>query len=107
MVDGGEHCAFHLVPVEWAPQHYPPASRACSGEPPALRTIVLAPGETYSAELDLSEPRWHVLAGGAQVEIGALPGIAQFRIEYRAAGAGSVWRGRMASQAFNASGAID
>ena len=107
VVDAGEHCAFRLVPVEWAPQPYPPASRACSGEQPAPRTIALAPGETYSAELDLSEPRWHVLANGKPAEIGALPGIAQFRIEYRAAGAGSVWRGRMASQAFNASGVID
>jgi uncharacterized membrane-anchored protein len=107
VVDAGEHCAFHLVAVEWAPQPYPPASRPCSGEQPAPRTIALAPGEAYSAELDLSEPRWHVLAGGKPVEIGALPGLAQFRIEYRAAGAGSVWRGRMASQAFNASGVID
>jgi len=107
VVDAGEHCAFRLVPVEWAPQPYPPASRACSGEQPAPRTIALAPGETYSAELDLSEPRWHVLANGKPAEIGALPGVAQFRIEYRAAGAGPAWRGRMASQAFNASGVID
>jgi hypothetical protein len=51
-----------------------------------------------------------VLAGGKPVEIGALPGLAQFRIEYRApasAAGNSLWRGRMASQAFNASGVID
>jgi hypothetical protein len=75
-----------------------------------VRTIELAPGETYSVELDLSAPRWHVLAGGKPVEIGALPGLAQFRIEYRApasAAGNSLWRGRMASQAFNASGVID
>jgi uncharacterized membrane-anchored protein len=107
VVDAGEHCAFHLVPVEWAPQPYPPASRACGVEQPAPRTIALAPGSTYSAELDLSEPRWHVLAGGAPAEIGALPGVAQFRIEYRGAGDRPVWRGRIASQAFNASGVID
>jgi hypothetical protein len=114
VADAGEHCAFQLVPVEWAPQPYAPASRACGGGQPAARTIALAPGEAYSAELDLSEPRWHVLAGGKPVEIGALPGLAQFRIEYRtpdaaeaAAGEGSLWRGRMASQAFNATGVID
>lgn len=114
VADAGEHCAFHLVPVEWAPQRYPPAPGACSGAQPAVRTIALAPEQTYSAELDLSEPRWHVLANGKPAEIGALPGLAQFRIEYRspdpaaaAAGEAPLWRGRMASQAFNASGVID
>lgn len=114
VADAGEHCAFQLVQVEWAPQPHPTASQACGGQQPAVRTIALAPGQTYSAELDLSEPRWHVVAGGKAVEIGALPGLAQFRIEYRTpdsaaatAGEGSLWRGRMASQAFNASGVID
>lgn len=113
VADAGEHCAFHLVTAEWTPQAYPQAAAACAA-PPAPSAIALAPGERYSAELDLSEPRWHVLAGGKPVEIGALPGITQFRIEYRApeaaapaAGAGPLWRGRMASQAFNASGVID
>jgi uncharacterized membrane-anchored protein len=109
VADAEEHCAFQLVPVEWAPQPYAPASQACGGQP-AVRTIELAPGQTYSVELDLSEPRWHVLAAGKPVEIGALPGLAQFRVEYRApaaAGGESLWRGRIASQAFNASGVID
>jgi uncharacterized membrane-anchored protein len=111
VADAGEHCAFQLVQVEWGGPRYPPASPGCGGEQPAVRTVALAPGQAYSAELDLSEPRWHVLAGGKPVEIGALPGIAQFRIEYRTPqGAGAeaaLWRGRMASQAFNASGVID
>lgn len=113
VVDAGEHCAFHLVPVAWAPQPYAPASQACAGVPPAAQVITLAPGQTYSAELDLSEPRWHVLAGDKAVEIGELQAGAQFRIEYRAlepaaaAGASSLWRGRIASQAFNANGIID
>lgn len=112
VVDSGEHCAFHLVAVEWTPLPYPPASQACNGAPPAGEAITLAPGETYSAEMDLSEPRWHVLATGKAVEIGALPARAQFRIEYRApapaaADDRSLWRGRMASQAFNANGVVD
>lgn len=111
VADAGENCAFRLVQVEWGGPSYPPASPGCGGEQPAVRAIALAPGQAYSAELDLSEPRWHVLAGGKPVEIGALPGIAQFRIEYRTPqGAGAeatLWRGRMASQAFNASGVID
>jgi len=114
LADAGEHCAFRLVPVAGAPKPYPPASRACDDPAPAAQAIALAPGETYSAELDLSEPRWHVLVDGKPAEIGALRGFVQFRIEYRApepapaATAGApLWQGRMASQAFNASGAID
>lgn len=111
VADAGEHCAFHLVPVEWAAQAHPMASPVCAGTPEA-RVVALGPGQTYSVDLDLSEPRWHVLADGKPLEIGALPGFSQFRIEYRppdaaAAGDGTLWRSRMASQAFNASGAID
>lgn len=114
VADAGEHCAFRLVPVAWTAKPYPPASPVCESSGAAAQAIALAPGETYSAELDLSEPRWQVLADGNPAEIGALRGFAQFRIEYRtpepapAAAAGApLWRGRMASQAFNASGAID
>ncbi|MEO8719153.1 MAG: hypothetical protein ABI423_13130, partial [Burkholderiales bacterium] len=111
VADAGEHCAFHLVPVAWTGQAYPPVGQAC-GDAPEARAITLAPGESYSVELDLSEPRWYVVANGKPLEIGALPGFPQFRIEYRTpdpapAGAGPLWRGRLASQAFNASGAID
>jgi hypothetical protein len=55
-----------------------------------------------------------VVSDGKQVEIGALTGLAQFRIEYRApeasalpAGTTNVWHGRLASQSFNASGVVD
>jgi uncharacterized membrane-anchored protein len=112
LADMGEHCAFHLVPVEWTPQPYTPASQACSDVRSAAEIIALAPGQIYSVDLDLSEPRWHVLAAGKAVEIGALQALAQFRVEYRAPATAAaaerpVWRGRMASQAFNANGVID
>jgi len=112
IADADEYCAFHLVPVTWARQSHPPASQACSAAPPASRTITLAPGETHSVELDLTEPRWHVLDGGNAVEMGALRALAQFRIEYRTpeevpAGDQTLWRGRLASQSFNANGIID
>lgn len=115
LVDPGDHCAFHLVPVERAVEAFPPASASCSSGPATdANVITLAPDQTYSVDLDLSEPRWNVLAGGKPVEVGALSAAAQFRIEYRApeagavpAGAKDVWRGRMASQAFNAIGVID
>jgi len=115
VVDFADHCAFHLVPVEWAPAPQPPAAQTCnSAKPAAADVITLAPGQAHSVELDLSEPRWHVLKDGKAVEIGALQGLAQFRIEYRApepgvlpAEAKNVWNGRMASQSFNATGIID
>lgn len=115
VVDFADQCTFHLVPVEWAPTLHLPAVQSCNAaKPTAADVITLAPGQTHSVELDLSEPRWHVLEDGKPVEIGAVPGLAQFRIEYRAPEAGAlpaeamdVWRGRMASQAFNASGALD
>ena len=116
MVDLGDHCAYHLAPADWAPvNQHPPASRACDTvKGTSADVITLAAGEAHSVELDLSEPRWHVLKDGSPVEIGALLGFAQFRIEYRAPetegvpeGADNVWRGRMASQAFNANGVVD
>lgn len=88
-------------------------SAACQAvKATAADVITLAAGETHSVDLDLSEPRWHVLKDGQPVEIGALQGFEQFRIEYRASAAetpqaASIWRGRMASQAFNATGVID
>jgi len=112
IADAGEHCAFHLVPVAWATQPTPPVSPGCAGAPAEIRTITLAPEESYSVELDLSEPRWQVLEGGQAVEIGALRALTQFRIEYRtpegaAADDKALWRGRLASQSFNASGVVD
>lgn len=113
VVDFGDHCAFHLVSVEWAPVTQSPAVPTCNADKPsAADVIALAPGQVHSVELDLSEPRWHVLKDGKPVEIGALPGLAQFRVEYRAPAPGAleakdVWRGRMASQSFNANGIVD
>jgi uncharacterized membrane-anchored protein len=116
VADDTAHCTFHLVPVQWAaPAEQAILEQGCKeGTAIGLEVITLAPGQMHSVELDLSEPRWHVIDQGKVIEIGALPGFAQFRIEYRApqaaalpAGAQNVWQGRMASQAFNASGLID
>lgn len=113
VVDFADHCAFHLLPVEWIPTPQPSATQACNAaRPTAADVVTLAPGQAHSVELDLSEPRWHVLKDGKPMEIGALQGFSQFRIEYRVpetlpAEAKDVWRGRLASQAFNANGIID
>lgn len=114
LVDPPGHCTFRLVPVAWAPEAArAPAAPSCNAAE-AAHAITLGPGETHSVELDLAEPRWHVLHEGRPVEIGALEGFAQYRIEYGAAQAGElpaqavdVWRGRLASQAFNANGIVD
>lgn len=116
VVDPAYHCAFQLVPVQWVPvQPLPPTSPTCHAvKLTAADVITLAAGETHSVDLDLSEPRWHVLKDGQPVEIGALAGFEQYRIEYRASAlvgvppqATNIWRGRMASQAFNANGVVD
>lgn len=114
VIDFGQSCSFHLVPVEWAPPLGSAAAGCDGAKLTAADVITLAPGQSHSVELDLAEPRWHVLSDGKPVEIGELPGLAQFRIEYRApeasdlpAEAAHAWRGRMASQAFNANGIVD
>jgi uncharacterized membrane-anchored protein len=116
VVDFADHCAFHLVPVEWAPSVARPieAPGCKAARPGAADVIALAPGQSHSVELDLSEPRWHVLKDNKAMEMGALQGLAQYRIEYRAPQADvlppeakDVWRGRLPSQAFNANGIID
>jgi uncharacterized membrane-anchored protein len=117
VVDFGEHCAFRLVPAEWMPDAPRPSqAEACvTAKPTAASVITLSPGATHSVELDLAEPRWHLLKDGKPVEIGALPGLAMFRVEYHAPEPGALpaeaaptlWRGRIASQAFNANGIVD
>lgn len=119
VVDFGDHCAFQLVPADTAPQvptapQPVPAASCGAARPTAADVITLAPGQAHGVELDLTEPRWHVLKDGKPVEVGTLGGTPRFRIEYRApqpdalpAEAKHVWRGTMPSQAFNASGVVD
>jgi uncharacterized membrane-anchored protein len=116
IADFADHCAFRLVPVQSDPgaARVAEPTQCTSAKPGASDVITLAPGQSQAAEIDLSEPRWFVLdKDGKSVEAGTLPGFARYRIEYRApppgelAEATTLWRGRIASQAFNATGAID
>lgn len=117
VVDSADHCTFHLLPVQREGSPGPPAAYRCEAAATAAGALInLAPGQSHSVELDLSEARWHVLADGKPVEIGALQEplamVQRFRLEYRVPGtlpaeARGVWRGRIASQAFTARGAID
>jgi len=112
IADPGEHCALRLVASEWMMESLAPADTGCEGRPAAPSdVIVLAPGQSHGMELDLAEPRWHVLADGKATEIGALTRVTQFRIEYRApeglAATPALWQGRLASPRFNATGVVD
>ena len=111
VADPGEHCGFHLVFAGWGDPVHVPDERACASVDAAANVLTLPPSGSYSVDLDLSEPRWHVLKDGKPVEVGVLPGAARFRLEYRAPGAGvanpALWRGRLASAAFTASGVVD
>lgn len=112
IADTDRRCAFRLVAAGWSRTSYAPPVDDCAGQPGAPRVVALAPGDTYAVDLDLSDPRWHVLREGRAVEVGALPEMAQFRIEYRAprdvpAAAQAVWRGRLHTARFTGNGVVD
>ncbi len=117
IADPGPHCGFTMVAVNWSRQEYGPADHACE-------TVVwrdadlraLQPEQEYAVELELSEPRWHVIWSGSTMEIGALPSPEMFRIVYQAPAqaqtaspqsSGRLWLGELPSRAFNAVGRID
>jgi hypothetical protein len=121
LANPGNHCGFRLVAVESTSQDYLPADTSCNTVAPDKQALIkLQPEQEYAVELELSEPRWHVINGDKAQEIGALPTQEMFRIVYRSpdrAQLGSepaapgddynVWRGELPSQAFNAFGQID
>lgn len=117
LVNPGNNCGFDIVSVTWSQKDYVAADDTCDAIQPTDQNIVeLAPGQDYSIEIDLSEPRWHVSTGDAIDEIGRLADRDQFRIIYRApdtlvrntlSGAERVWRGYLPTRAFNAFGQLD
>jgi uncharacterized membrane-anchored protein len=118
LADPEDHCGFSLVSVEWASQDYPAADKSCDAFTVDKKALItLQPEQEYAVELELSEPRWHVIHEGKAREIGALPTQEMFRVIYRApadaqietlGGDGhTIWRGELPSRAFNASGQVD
>lgn len=117
LVDPGEHCGFTLEPAAGTHRAFEPAYTGCRGvQPGDADVVVLSPEAEYSVELDLTEPRWHVLADGAAAEIGAVADWERFRIVYRSPEtkhigmireAHLVWSGHLPSRAFNAFGRVD
>jgi uncharacterized membrane-anchored protein len=109
LADSPDHCAFRLLPAGWNETPYEPAAVAC--DVTTVQVTELAPGQSFVVDLDLATSRWHVLREGKPVEVGALPAGAMFRVEYAtpdAAGRSDrLWRGRLATARFNATGAVD
>lgn len=114
VADPGSHCAFHMRKTAWVSRQYRPANDGCrnisvSGDD----LIELAPGEAYTVELDLSEPRWHVEVDGNTGEIGRYANNDSFRIVYQAPEAAlsmagdQAWKGALPSSAFTAFRVLD
>jgi len=82
---------------------------------------ILEPDQAYQVELDLSEPRWHMLIKNrkgniSKGEIGIDENNPMFRIVYQSPRterlsqlllAQSIWSGQLSSRAFNVRGRID
>ena len=110
-------CGFELVAVGTSEPGYVPVERDCAGATPGIGEIHrLAPGDSYSAEIDLSHPRWHMTKGDKTDEIGKLARWERFRLVYRSPDAygqsgesriEDLWLGRLTSSAFNATGRVD
>lgn len=117
LLNPGTDCGFQLQAADG--QAFTPATDACSAiTPSAGDFITLAPGETYTREFDLREPRWHIrLQEGNKPpesgEIGSFDNFQRFRLVYTApplplpAGAPAPWQGSIRSPAFSARGRID
>jgi uncharacterized membrane-anchored protein len=118
VADPGPHCGFRLMAAErMAHQDYEAVDRGCDRlSATAADVRLLRPEESYSAEIDLSEPAWHVTAGGRTDEVGKLAQWDRFRLVYRSPApellaqtpmADRLWLGHLPSRAFNGAGLLD
>jgi uncharacterized membrane-anchored protein len=114
IADPGNHCGFRLRSTVRASKHYVPVYDGCQDPPRFGEDVVtLAPGEVYTAVLDLSEPRWYVEVDGKSGEIGRYANNDRFRIVYQAsvtdlsAADDRLWKGELPSSAFTAFRIVD
>jgi hypothetical protein len=111
LADPGEHCGFQLRTTARVSRDYRLAYAGCTVDGSSdAHLIELAPGEAYTVQLDLSEPRWHVSVDGKTGEIGRYANNDSFRIVYTAPAIASVadpWRGELPSSAFTAYRVLD
>ena len=114
IADPGEHCGFHLRKTTRVSRHYRPTYDGCRDIPVSAGDLItLAPGEAYTVELDLSNPRWYVEVDGNIGEIGRYANNDSFRMVYQAPEAAlalagdMLWKGALATSAFTAFQVID
>ena len=113
VADPGDHCGFRLQATLRVSKRYLPTYDGCQDlQRFGDNLITLAPGEAYTAVLDLSEPRWHIEVDGKRGEMGRYANNDSFRIVYQAAladlpAADGIWKGELPSTAFTAFRIVD
>lgn len=114
LANPGANCAFHLLDASQQGARLIAADTACSQVARRAEDVMtLAPEESYSTIIDLTDPRWHLWNGDAQVEVGAVEGFRRFRFEYRSPASeameqfDSFWVGTLPTPAFNNGGRVD
>lgn len=111
-----DNCALSLIRSE-GPNYQEQADQGCD---PALaneiESVVLDPDETYSVELDFSQPRWHILHEGKRMEMAEIDGWQQFRVAITlpqiddtpiGLTEAPAWSGELKTPMFTVSGRID
>jgi len=114
IADPGNHCGFRIESTSWVSRQYHQAYDGCRKSPVSDGGLIeLAPGEAYTVELDLSEPRWYLSVDGNTGEMGRYANRDSFRIVYQAPVTGlpsagdRIWAGDLISSAFTAFQVID
>ena len=114
VADPGNHCGFRLQTTVRVSKQYRPVYEGCQDSPMAGEdAVALAPGEAYTAVLDLSNPRWYVEVDGKRGEIGRYAGNDSFRIVYQppltdlSAVDDRIWKAELPSSAFTAFRIVD
>lgn len=97
-------CVFRLEirNPKWLQQISP---GAC--DKPSLQTTELAPGEHWSANLDLNQPRWYVQEDNHMKPVHQLSGWNQVQVIYHPPEQHDTWRGELRSPRFTANRRID
>ena len=81
LADPGDHCGFKLVPSHEVGRKYTTIDSICHDVVITQKDLIqLKSAQSYSVELNLSEPRWHIRINDKIREIGKLAARDRFRI---------------------------
>jgi uncharacterized membrane-anchored protein len=121
LVNPSDDCSYGLLAVNDTP--FTMANDVCSSVTArADDVLILAPGETYAREMDMSQPRWHIRKEDGQRgvivgEMGQFNDGSRYRLIYRSpsnantvnlsASAVPIWIGTIRSAAFTSRGNVD